>query len=186
MERDTACRVYVFKHFISTHTLTWSVTYSWFASLFFLCISTHTLTWSVTCRGLTAPIRPEFQLTRSRGAWLHCFHRPFLRHKFQLTRSRGAWPPALLRYVHGGYFNSHAHVERDHRSNKRQWFYCHFNSHAHVERDGQNSGSNVFPLISTHTLTWSVTFFKATLKGNNLFQLTRSRGAWHFVIRCQK
>ena len=43
--------------------------------------------------------------------------------------------PALLRYVHGGYFNSHAHVERDQEqpcdTHKKE----HFNSHAHVERD---------------------------------------------------
>ena len=43
--------------------------------------------------------------------------------------------PALLRYVHGGYFNSHAHVERDKTKSKTFPGIAHFNSHAHVERD---------------------------------------------------
>ncbi len=33
---------------ISTHTLTWSVTYSLILPIAYLKISTHTLTWSVT------------------------------------------------------------------------------------------------------------------------------------------
>ena len=34
----------------------------------------------------------------------------------------------------------------------------HFNSHAHVERDAQKETAAQHPQISTHTLTWSVTF----------------------------
>ena len=34
----------------------------------------------------------------------------------------------------------------------------HFNSHAHVERDKIVAKFGVFKDISTHTLTWSVTF----------------------------
>ena len=54
---------------ISTHTLTWSVTPDRFRYTAYVDISTHTLTWSVT-----TPIVSDtqhmliFQLTRSRGA----------------------------------------------------------------------------------------------------------------------
>ena len=55
-------------------------------------------------------------------------------------------------------FNSHAHVERDLRLHcyipQRQ----NFNSHAHVERDPLKSCNVATILISTHTLTWSVTY----------------------------
>ncbi len=56
------------------------------------------------------------------------------------------------------YFNSHAHVERDLVKITFTELVSNFNSHAHVERD-----TTVFCLlslagISTHTLTWSVTF----------------------------
>ena len=56
--------------------------------------------------------------------------------RFQLTRSRGAWrtyiPDVMLP--------------------------LNFNSHAHVERDGVEKPLGVWDFISTHTLTWSVTF----------------------------
>ena len=53
---------------ISTHTLTWSVTYGIIFEVRNTEISTHTLTWSVTD---STPLLVEmfaFQLTRSRGA----------------------------------------------------------------------------------------------------------------------
>ncbi len=56
------------------------------------------------------------------------------------------------------YFNSHAHVERDRVNliiSKRQ---INFNSHAHVERDNGLTRAWLMNIISTHTLTWSVTF----------------------------
>ena len=55
-------------------------------------------------------------------------------------------------------FNSHAHVERDgiFRSTKKS--NCNFNSHAHVERDDFVKSVDEETGISTHTLTWSVTF----------------------------
>ena len=75
---------------ISTHTLTWSVTFSLLAVIFpnvyfnshahverdrfyiFLVvnvtISTHTLTWSVTSESTNIMNTFKFQLTRSRGA----------------------------------------------------------------------------------------------------------------------
>ena len=55
------------------------------------------------------------------------------------------------------YFNSHAHVERDHFSRRKNCKQLHFNSHAHVERDGQCQSQFYEFGISTHTLTWSVT-----------------------------
>ena len=119
-------------------------------------ISTHTLTWSVT---------REYQEKR-------------------IDRNN---------------FNSHAHVERDRGRSMPTRNQRDFNSHAHVERDNlidddflrniisthtltwsvtwRNSGKGRFEWISTHTLTWSVT---ETIKVNspyNKFQLTRSRGA---------
>ena len=37
-------------------------------------------------------------------------------------------------------------------------FSKYFNSHAHVERDAVNMGKCTHGKISTHTLTWSVTY----------------------------
>ena len=113
VERDNPKGEYWNYFYISTHTLTWSVTSQLSVKMSGAVISTHTLTWSVTFDWLTNTPYGEFQLTRSRGAWLlnpiFCQLKP--------------------------YFNSHAHVERD---NRVIWNYLHmanFNSHAHVERD---------------------------------------------------
>ena len=57
------------------------------------------------------------------------------------------------------YFNSHAHVERDNADDTKFQEIVNFNSHAHVERDSQNFMTVRLLMISTHTLTWSVTFF---------------------------
>ena len=54
-------------------------------------------------------------------------------------------------------FNSHAHVERDFVSLIKLSDLSNFNSHAHVERDITNVARLLVPVISTHTLTWSVT-----------------------------
>ena len=54
---------------ISTHTLTWSVTFLTQRQTQTLFISTHTLTWSVTISPGCKSKVPQFQLTRSRGAW---------------------------------------------------------------------------------------------------------------------
>ena len=64
------------------------------------------------------------------------------------------------------YFNSHAHVERDGIEKPLGVWDFDFNSHAHVERDEFNITVSGLNKISTHTLTWSVTFFSATLNGN--------------------
>ena len=84
--------IYSIPHYISTHTLTWSVTkrqanrqttdkhFNSHAhverdvlnvnTFWHIFISTHTLTWSVTTFTINGYRRTEFQLTRSRGAWL--------------------------------------------------------------------------------------------------------------------
>ena len=91
VERDVYCKHYGGTIEISTHTLTWSVTWlSWFGTYLYN-ISTHTLTWSVTDWEEEAEYYVEFQLTRSRGAW-----------RFAMT--------VMADHMN---FNSHAHVERD-------------------------------------------------------------------------
>ena len=57
-----------------------------------------------------------------------------------------------------GNFNSHAHVERDRSADVIYRNAGHFNSHAHVERDKFITCSSMVSGISTHTLTWSVTY----------------------------
>ena len=75
-------------------------------------------------------------------------------------------------------FNSHAHVERDVFGKKAYKPRKYFNSHAHVERDFLAKRHINHANISTHTLTWSVTVLISFQATANLFQLTRSRGAW--------
>ena len=53
----------------------------------------------------------------------------------------------------------------------------HFNSHAHVERDPNTAEVRQLKPISTHTLTWSVTYTCKMWYFDYKFQLTRSRGA---------
>ena len=59
---------HLFQFVISTHTLTWSVTLGDRYALTAVYISTHTLTWSVTISHLSGVAVTPFQLTRSRGA----------------------------------------------------------------------------------------------------------------------
>ena len=121
-------------------------------------ISTHTLTWSVTSFGSQWFATYAFQLTRSRGAWLVPFDRILFPSTFQLTRSRGPWHPPTLETKGYKNFNSHAHVERDCNTNRKIQCNGNFNSHAHVERDQSGIELAFAKDISTHTLTWSVTF----------------------------
>ena len=60
--------------------------------------------------------------------------------------------------VYQGHFNSHAHVERDAFVSLNLAAEADFNSHAHVERDFRTYSCTLSKYISTHTLTWSVTF----------------------------
>ena len=168
--------------------------------LFRLFISTHTLTWSVTRITLSWLLISRFQLTRSRGAWrpqdLCGFALPhFNSHAhverdgkvnapfeienisthtltwsvtkpititqiasiFQLTRSRGAW---LVFWFHAAPYKPFQ-LTRSRGAWLTHWnskhFFFYFNSHAHVERDGLITLFIARLFISTHTLTWSVT-----------------------------
>ena len=146
-------------------------------------ISTHTLTWSVTfCPFIVAHFF-KFQLTRSRGAWQVTAYQWTSLHQFQLTRSRGAWP---LRAS----ISCCCLIFQLTRS-RGAWLYTyrcctrslhHFNSHAHVERDMTDKNGKNIRKISTHTLTWSVTTVRTGSPTRLKFQLTRSRGAWRFTV----
>ena len=57
-------------------------------------------------------------------------------------------------------FNSHAHVERDMGCTGNYLNSSDFNSHAHVERDYIRRFDEEITRISTHTLTWSVTYMQ--------------------------
>ena len=157
VERD----VYVFEGRlsvdISTHTLTWSVTQLSVSSQRQAYFNSHAHVERDRTRQAvykdvvnfnshahverdlkiirTPRLRLKFQLTRSRGAWQFCkwFNKWTI--EFQLTRSRGAWHKVLKDCVQIFHFNSHAHVERDERNDKKNAKRWYFNSHAHVERD---------------------------------------------------
>ena len=141
---------------ISTHTLTWSVTFCFFRNRSCFLISTHTLTWSVT--------RAKGQLVISSIN--------FNSHAHVVRDSPPPYPAADSRD-----FNSHAHVERDNFFRPRFRKDNHFNSHAHVERDDSRNQAVQNAFISTHTLTWSVTRAALNWHLQKTFQLTRSRGA---------
>ena len=144
-------------------------------------ISTHTLTWSVTvCRrkitgkhqnfnshahverdtsvGFIQLVDLEFQLTRSREAWRddHWLYHRYV--EFQLTRSRGAWQERSDTERYPANFNSHAHVERDDFSSLDRLSASEFQltrSRGAWRIDIDNFEKRL--KISTHTLTWSVT-----------------------------
>ena len=50
-------------------------------------------------------------------------------------------------------------MERDEIASRIASKIDHFNSHAHVERDVFEELEEFVPVISTHTLTWSVTLW---------------------------
>ena len=120
---------------ISTHTLTWSVTDKRTKQTRYQFISTHTLTWSVTMNTFKSNALKEFQLTRSRGAWL------------------GVWDFEGI-YTISTHTLTWSVTFRTEIGDRQR---CHFNSHAHVERDKTRTVNNLIAEISTHTLTWSVT-----------------------------
>ena len=57
-------------------------------------------------------------------------------------------------------------MERDPLKSDNFPVFSHFNSHAHVERDGMEDTADEPVDISTHTLTWSVTYL------DNAYRLT--------------
>ena len=122
-------------------------------------ISTHTLTWSVTLNEWVELFPSIFQLTRSRGAWQNSLLVRQWYLAFQLTRSRGAW----------------------HTTGAGTAIVFNFNSHAHVERDLLTLCNTRKIWISTHTLTWSVTWITAWAR-HELFNFNShahvERDAW--------
>ena len=145
-----------------------------------------------------------FQLTRSRGAWQALESLCLRRYSFQLTRSRGAWPALMSQVCYIPlHFNSHAHVERDIKNFAQCIVDTSISTHTLTwSVTVQKKPTAQHPQISTHTLTWSVTAYSfyrsAAWKDFNshahverdqrgwhrwsnfcIFQLTRSRGAWH-------
>ena len=99
---------------ISTHTLTWSVTYNPCSISISRGISTHTLTWSVTTM---LPLKGNKEMNFNSHAHVERDLR---------------WRQKAIKKAH---FNSHAHVERDNEFMTMQKMLENFNSHAHVERD---------------------------------------------------
>ena len=75
-----------------------------------------------------------------------------------------------------GNYNSHAHVERDNFTYIIQIPKKNYNSHAHVERDLPFPSSSVGSVITTHTLTWSVTY-SGFATGTN-YQITTHTLTW--------
>ena len=130
-------------------------------------ISEQTQWWFQLTRSRGAWLNPvseflgykKFQLTRSRGAWPNCTYLQTTFHVFQLTRSRGAWLSTT----------SCGHFEYIISTHTLTW------SVTAELAEMQNKLK-----ISTHTLTWSVTSGTTAGRSTVLFQLTRSRGAWHF------
>ena len=92
VERDTEILVDFSKEWISTHTLTWSVTIADITWFFIPVISTHTLTWSVTHKIVT--------IYRSSVISTHTLTWSVTENDDDIG---GMWQD----------FNSHAHVERD-------------------------------------------------------------------------
>ena len=99
---------------ISTHTLTWSVTFTHVNCDCYRVISTHTLTWSVTQKNICrTPIKSNF------NSHAHVERDTTTIHDEYIASN----------------FNSHAHVERDVAITGESDSSIDFNSHAHVERD---------------------------------------------------
>ena len=92
VERDNNRRWGLQDWYISTHTLTWSVTLVGLNVLRAIYISTHTLTWSVTNRAIKT-----FALSSHFNSHAH-------------VERDGRSSLVFQRFSH---FNSHAHVERD-------------------------------------------------------------------------
>ena len=121
---------------ISTHTLTWSVTIFCGTLTKLNFISTHTLTWSVTTRftaltlyytNFNSHAHVERDRRKQRWQFVDCISTHTL-----------TWSVTLNFLKHGVYsadFNSHAHVERDSNIGAKDSSEVNFNSHAHVERD---------------------------------------------------
>ena len=77
-----------------------------------------------------------------------------------------------------GYFNSHAHVERDELTLALEYSDSNFNSHAHVERDlAIFSVVDLFVNFNSHAHVERDNIQPCKKSDRTQFQLTRSRGA---------
>ena len=167
------------ENWISTHTLTWSVTGRKVSWLYPQQISTHTLTWSVTEYWNLTPNNIEFQLTRSRGAWLDYYTQPIQLYIISTHTLTWSVTKTILQFLDFQSISTHTltwsvtaifHIRQESytfqltrsRGAWQRGVNCrntlgHFNSHAHVERDTCIYNVMDKIKISTHTLTWSVT-----------------------------
>ena len=122
-------------------------------------ISTHTLTWSVT-------IVHKLKITVENNFNSHAH--------VERDRDVDMFQKCIC------YFNSHAHVERDSSPIVNAYGVVYFNSHAHVERDIIYKCLHFRKTISTHTLTWSVTWSEC-LRLSNL-QISTHTLTWSVTI----
>ena len=121
---------------ISTHTLTWSVTIQTKTENLELKISTHTLTWSVTI--IAKKLFISAGISTHTLTWSVTFIVEFSITSLSNFNSHAHVERDQLLNCHirvYRYFNSHAHVERDDWKGWKNGFKNNFNSHAHVERD---------------------------------------------------
>ncbi len=189
-------------------------------------ISTHTLTWSVTYQWGVWITAWAFQLTRSRGAWpvdYRCLtYAVYFNSHAHVERD--SMPIEQQNAVMN--FNSHAHVERDTTPKQIRllesisthtltWSVTltsaciadmltfqltrsrgawpvnplqrtslpYFNSHAHVERDRRLTSAGLKAMSFQLTRSrgaWRIWAREARSTAG--FQLTRSRGAWRAVV----
>ena len=104
----------VYKNRISTHTLTWSVTLTSPLYHFTALISTHTLTWSVTTgyyEQFCTPYISTHTLT-----WSVTLYGKSHKYEYDISTHTLTWSVTFITVdiLERLYFNSHAHVERDH------------------------------------------------------------------------
>ena len=121
-------------------------------------ISTHTLTWSVTtvrtAMGAVMTISTHTLTWSVTGARMDGDNNDgYFNSHAHVERDKRDFDGKLCTTN----FNSHAHVERDTLNNIPAEQAANFNSHAHVERDERRVKIIENKVISTHTLTWSVT-----------------------------
>ena len=179
VERDCFREMLIDRISISTHTLTWSVTFFTLLSLQYSAISTHTLTWSVTQDAQNAGYKP-CNFNSHAHVERDCSKRTQI-FKLGISTHTLTWSVTKYQYEihHDGCISTHTLTWSVTLLRKRL---------------------SSFTFISTHTLTWSVTFRQALQVGYNRnfnshahverdsnlyaknvmiisFQLTRSRGA---------
>ena len=159
MERDYNNCKYGYHYSISTHTLTWSVTFgvqvvlncmNYFNShahverdrspsfdLLNTSISTHTLTWSVTCTSLGILANNGIISTHTL-TWSVTIVMYIVLGAIEISTHTLTWSVTHCTFSTQAVtwnFNSHAHVERDLLYVATSPLSKDFNSHAHVERD---------------------------------------------------